>query len=73
MTERENLVAALRATGLTAGDIAERIGRSQVSVWRWLAGQTLPDVDSIAAIVRAFPELSHDAVNVVLRRREPVA
>jgi transcriptional regulator with XRE-family HTH domain len=71
VNERQELVAALRALGLTQTEIGLRIGRSDVAVHKWMTGQTLPDADSIAALARAFPELTRYAVNVVLRK-EPV-
>ena len=70
MTERQQLIQALQGTGLTAAEIARRVGRSQVAVWKWLHGKTLPNTDSIAALVDAFPELGRIAVSVVYAGRE---
>jgi len=40
--------------GLTQKDIADALSISQVSVWQWEAGESLPKADKLPAIAELF-------------------
>ncbi len=73
MSARARLVEALRELNYSPTEIARRLSqvgtpRSDVAVWKWLNGQTLPDSESVQALVAAFPELTPYAIETVLPR-----
>ena len=73
MNTRTRLVEALRELGLSTSEIARRLTnvgtpRSQVAVWKWLNGDTLPDNESIQGLATAFPVLAGFAFDTVARR-----
>jgi transcriptional regulator with XRE-family HTH domain len=73
MNARIRLIEALRALGLGPSEIARRLTevgtpRSDVAVWKWLNGVTLPDNESIQGLATAFPTLAPYAIETVARR-----
>ena len=53
----EELIAALRGLGTTAG-VADMIGVRYSTVWSWLHGIRTPDRASLAKIKAAYPQLA---------------
>ena len=50
-----NRLRALRiSAGLKQKDVADRLGISQVSVWQWESGVTLPRADKLPAIAELY-------------------
>lgn len=50
-----NRLRALRiSAGLKQKDVADRLGISQVSVWQWESGVSLPRADKLPAIAELY-------------------
>lgn len=52
-TTSKRLLSGMRPT-LAAAQIAQEIGRTERTVWRWFAGDTVPSPDDLAKVLSVF-------------------
>jgi predicted transcriptional regulator len=60
------MIQALGKIG-TQTAIAKALGTSQSTVSAWLSGKCIPTFDTVADIIDAYPELTHLAINALLK------
>lgn len=51
------MVADLSASGMTQRQLADAIGTTQMSVWRWANGKGTPNYDSVRAVMNLWSRL----------------
>lgn len=66
MNKRVLVVERLKQLGLAQTEIAERIRRSQPAISDWFSGKALPDRESLARLVWAYPQLGPLALEALV-------
>ena len=53
---KDDLVAAMEKEGLTTSDLADLVGVSYATAWKWVSGKTVPRAETKAKIEEIFGE-----------------